>query len=448
MSDYTIRVNWLGKDDLPEHEPAKIISGDDFDLEFNAVKSAVDTKADINGDFTQNFFAATPAESTATKQVATTEYVQTELGNYVPDGGITNSAAVYAYKKSTVDLTSTDKPSTDRIWTFDTASFNNNDLGSSWNADIANAGSGAKIYACVAYAVGNTETDTVISSDWTSPQLLSQNGEVGATGGVLVVYADDTDGLNKTLTFGSQEYVLYYEYIGDTPNINDIPASEEWVRFVGVPQSIFPIYATDSSGSNPSFTPTYVSGELTTHYITFFESETQPDLSTVDLSGEVFVRYVGANGLDSTAVGSRGPGRYSLTVTNRTSLPSVTGSIFLADALLSITNVLGSGETPVEGDVATITYFYNNVLLGTVNGVYGTGWTAFALEIDGSLLVDGTIAATAIVAGSIGVNQTNLSPSDVGAGTATGTNRLEITSDHISVFSGGVERVRIGYLGE
>ena len=58
MSDYTIRVNWLGKDDLPEHEPAKIISGDDFDLEFNAVKSAVDTKADINGDFTQNFSAA------------------------------------------------------------------------------------------------------------------------------------------------------------------------------------------------------------------------------------------------------------------------------------------------------------------------------------------------------------------------------------------------------
>jgi len=37
MSNYTIAVNWAGKDSLLDTDPAKVISGTDFNTEFVAV---------------------------------------------------------------------------------------------------------------------------------------------------------------------------------------------------------------------------------------------------------------------------------------------------------------------------------------------------------------------------------------------------------------------------
>ena len=47
MSDYNLQVSWSGKDALSDSDADKVISGDDFHTEFTAVKTAVDTKADI-----------------------------------------------------------------------------------------------------------------------------------------------------------------------------------------------------------------------------------------------------------------------------------------------------------------------------------------------------------------------------------------------------------------
>lgn len=55
MSNYTIQVNWAGKDALPDSSPAKVISGDDFNTEFVAVRTALNSKADLNGDTAENF---------------------------------------------------------------------------------------------------------------------------------------------------------------------------------------------------------------------------------------------------------------------------------------------------------------------------------------------------------------------------------------------------------
>ena len=50
MSDYTIAVSWSGKDALSDSNAAKVISGADFNTEFVAVSTDVNSKADINVD--------------------------------------------------------------------------------------------------------------------------------------------------------------------------------------------------------------------------------------------------------------------------------------------------------------------------------------------------------------------------------------------------------------
>jgi hypothetical protein len=55
MSNYTIAVGWSGKDALADTDPGKVISGADFDTEFTAVRTALNSKADANGSSSENF---------------------------------------------------------------------------------------------------------------------------------------------------------------------------------------------------------------------------------------------------------------------------------------------------------------------------------------------------------------------------------------------------------
>jgi len=75
MSNYTIAVAWSGKDALADSDANKVISGADFNTEFSAVRTAVNTKADINGSASEAFSAATANSGTNTTQVATTAFV-------------------------------------------------------------------------------------------------------------------------------------------------------------------------------------------------------------------------------------------------------------------------------------------------------------------------------------------------------------------------------------
>jgi len=79
MSNYNLQVSWSGKDALSDSDPDKIISGDDFHTEFTAVKTAVNSKADINGDASESFSASTATSGTNTTQVATTAFVATSF---------------------------------------------------------------------------------------------------------------------------------------------------------------------------------------------------------------------------------------------------------------------------------------------------------------------------------------------------------------------------------
>jgi hypothetical protein len=66
MSNYTIAVGWSGKDALLDTDPGKVVSGSDFDTEFTAVRTAVNSKADVNGSASENFASNALSASTAT----------------------------------------------------------------------------------------------------------------------------------------------------------------------------------------------------------------------------------------------------------------------------------------------------------------------------------------------------------------------------------------------
>ena len=55
MSDYTLAVNWSGKDGLSDSDAAKVISGSDFNSEFTTVRTAINSKANLNGAATEGF---------------------------------------------------------------------------------------------------------------------------------------------------------------------------------------------------------------------------------------------------------------------------------------------------------------------------------------------------------------------------------------------------------
>ena len=82
MADYTIAVSWSGKDALADSDANKVISGDDFHTEFTTVQTAINSKADIASEtLTGTPIAPTAAADTNTTQIATTAYVQTEIGS-------------------------------------------------------------------------------------------------------------------------------------------------------------------------------------------------------------------------------------------------------------------------------------------------------------------------------------------------------------------------------
>jgi hypothetical protein len=86
MANYTKATNFLAKDSLATGDAAKIIKGSEFDTEFNALQTAVNSKANsISPAFTGTPTAPTAASGTNTTQLATTEFVTASL---FPSGGI------------------------------------------------------------------------------------------------------------------------------------------------------------------------------------------------------------------------------------------------------------------------------------------------------------------------------------------------------------------------
>lgn len=89
MSNYTKATNFATKDTLPTGDSGKIVKGTEIDSEFNAIASAVASKADTASPaFTGTPTAPTAAAGTSTTQLATTAFVTAALQAVYPVGSI------------------------------------------------------------------------------------------------------------------------------------------------------------------------------------------------------------------------------------------------------------------------------------------------------------------------------------------------------------------------
>jgi hypothetical protein len=76
MSNYTKSTNFATKDTLPTGDSGKIVKGTEIDSEFNAISSAISSKADTaSPTFTGTPAAPTAASGSNTTQIATTAFV-------------------------------------------------------------------------------------------------------------------------------------------------------------------------------------------------------------------------------------------------------------------------------------------------------------------------------------------------------------------------------------
>lgn len=77
MSNYTKATNFAIKDGLVTTDPAKIIKGTEIDNEYNAISSAIASKADVNSpSFTGTPTAPTATVGSNTTQIASTAFVK------------------------------------------------------------------------------------------------------------------------------------------------------------------------------------------------------------------------------------------------------------------------------------------------------------------------------------------------------------------------------------
>jgi hypothetical protein len=77
MANYTKGTNFATKDTLPSGDSGKIVKGTEIDSEFNAIASAISSKADTaSPTFTGTPAAPTAASGTNTTQLATTAFVK------------------------------------------------------------------------------------------------------------------------------------------------------------------------------------------------------------------------------------------------------------------------------------------------------------------------------------------------------------------------------------
>ena len=84
MSSYTKSTNFASKDALLTGNPLKVIKGTEIDDEYNAIQTAINSKADTNSPaLTGTPTAPTATAGTNTTQIASTAFV---LANSVPSG--------------------------------------------------------------------------------------------------------------------------------------------------------------------------------------------------------------------------------------------------------------------------------------------------------------------------------------------------------------------------
>lgn len=87
MSSYTKSTDFASKDALLTGNPLKVVKGTEIDDEFNAIQTAVNSKADTNSpDLSGTPTTTTAPSATNTTQIASTAFVQAQKASPVFTG--------------------------------------------------------------------------------------------------------------------------------------------------------------------------------------------------------------------------------------------------------------------------------------------------------------------------------------------------------------------------
>lgn len=102
MSNYTKATDFAEKDGLPTNDPNKVIKGAEFEDEFDAIATAVNSKADTaSPTFTGTVTATTLSLGNWTIKLDTNElvfeYNGTDVFKLGTDGAVTSADNVTAY---------------------------------------------------------------------------------------------------------------------------------------------------------------------------------------------------------------------------------------------------------------------------------------------------------------------------------------------------------------
>ena len=98
MANYLKATDFAAKDALLSGDPNKIVKGTEINDEFDAIQTAVNSKANLQSPtFTGTPAAPTAAANTNTTQIATTAFVNTAVDNI-------NTLSAFTLVESGIDL--------------------------------------------------------------------------------------------------------------------------------------------------------------------------------------------------------------------------------------------------------------------------------------------------------------------------------------------------------
>lgn len=347
-----------------------------------------------------------------------------------------NTAPVYAYKRSSSTLTSSDKPTTTRTWTFADASFNDNDLGDSWTGGIPSGTD--DLYICAAVASSTGATDAVVAADWSAPQVLGTNG------------TDGTDGYNTAVVYG---------YKRSTSAVTGKPSTTRtWTFSTGT---------FDNDDLGDGFTGTIPSGTDELYVCTAVaasNSSTDSVTGTTDWSAAQLLAGKGADGNDGPR-NADGYLYYSISQASAPDSPSATSYNFVTGSFGGLTaNWSTTPPTNTGGDAkywATYWHVTEATFGGTQTRTFNTPFNSVQFDglvtftnlddelgdasstkittINGGLLKTGTLDVALV--NISGTTQSNFNLQSAASGS-----RMVLTNDTIEIYDGPTLRVKLGNL--
>lgn len=174
MANYIKSTNFTSKDSLPTGNALKIVKGAEFDVEFNAIATAITSKADLQSpEFTGTPTTPTPGGSATSGQIANVGYVS----------AVINAAKAALYPVGSIYINATDSTNPGTLLGFGTwTAFGAGRVPVGFNAsdplfDTAEETGGSKDAVVVSHT--HTATDAGHTHSYTDKFLSATSGNYG-----------------------------------------------------------------------------------------------------------------------------------------------------------------------------------------------------------------------------------------------------------------------------